>query len=106
MKGKQKAKRLGGWEAMKLGSEEGKKLPARRWEAVKLGGWINFSVEKFMKRSMAAQLISFTLKIGADSFFYALKGVIVETSIMPYYNAFIQSKNFVKTNPTKARQLP
>jgi hypothetical protein len=26
MKGKQKAKRLGGWEAMKLGSEEGKKI--------------------------------------------------------------------------------
>jgi hypothetical protein len=26
MKGKQKTKRLGGWEAMKLGSEEGKKI--------------------------------------------------------------------------------
>jgi hypothetical protein len=58
-----------------------------------------------MKRSDAAQLISSTLKIGANSLFDAIKGVIVENSIMPYYTAFIQSKNFVKTNPTTARQL-
>jgi hypothetical protein len=42
MKGKQKAKRLGGWEAMKLGSEEGKKITGE-----KMGGGEAGRLDKF-----------------------------------------------------------
>jgi hypothetical protein len=51
-------------------------------------------------------LISFTPKIGANSTFDATEGIIVNTSVVPYYNVFAHGEDFVTANPTPPGQLP
>jgi hypothetical protein len=51
-------------------------------------------------------LISFTPKIVANSTLDAIEGIVVNTSVVPYYDVFAQGEDFVTANPTPPRQLP